>query len=134
MTSTIMWEDGYGEVIDRPHADLIEIRWYDTTSRLGAAEFQDWLTRFAGSVEEAGRTAILTDSTAFRMDIGNMSGDWRDANIIPRYNQAGVMKFAFVMPQGMPAVGAPPTHEGPATYLTAYFDSRQAALAWIAAP
>ena len=37
MTSTIMWEDEFGEVIDRPDADLIEIRWFDTTAALDAA-------------------------------------------------------------------------------------------------
>lgn len=134
MTSSILWEDDYGEVIDRPEQGLIEIRWYDTTKELDASGFQHWLTRFADSVEEAGRAAILTDSTAFRMDMAHMSGDWRDAQIIPRYNKAGITKFAFIMPPGMPAVGAEPTREGPAEYLTAYFDNRRDALRWIATP
>jgi hypothetical protein len=37
-----------------------------------------------------------------------MDGPWRDANIIPRYNAAGVKKFAH-MPEGMPMIGEPPT-------------------------
>lgn len=134
MTSTILWEDDYGEVIDRPAPGILEIRWYDTTSELDAAGFQQWLTRFADSVENAGRTAILTDSTAFRMDLAHMSGDWRDTNIIPRYNAAGITRFAFIMPPGMPAIGAEPAHEGPAEYLTAYFDYRRVALGWLASP
>jgi hypothetical protein len=36
------------------------------------------------------------------------------------------------MPAGMPAVGAPPAPEGPAALPTGYFDSRPAALAWLA--
>jgi len=40
----------------------------------------------------------LIDSTAFRMSPARTDGPWRDANIIPRYNAAGVTKFAFHMP------------------------------------
>jgi hypothetical protein len=36
-----------------------------------------------------------------------MDGPWRDVNIIPRYNAAGVRKFAFHMPDGMPMIGEP---------------------------
>jgi len=52
--------------------------------------------------------------------------------IIPRYNQAGVEKFAFLMPAGMPAIGAPPAPETPGTFPTAYFGSRADATAWLA--
>jgi len=31
MTSTVVYEDAFGEVIDRPESDTIEIRWFDGT-------------------------------------------------------------------------------------------------------
>lgn len=65
------------------------------------------------------------------MPMEQMDGEWRDANIIPRYNAAGVQRFAFLMPDGMPAIGAPPVHEGPAEYPTAYFGTRRDAFAWL---
>jgi hypothetical protein len=65
--------------------------------------------------------------------MARMDGDWRDANIIPRYNKAGVRRFAFLMPEGMPAIGTPPAVEGPADFPTAYFGSRADALAWFVA-
>ena len=133
MTSKIVYEDAYGEVIDRPDVDLLEIRWFDTTHGLDAEGFQGWLAVFADAVDRAGRSRILTDSTAFMMDMAHMSGEWRDANIIPRYNAAGIEKFAFHMPAGAAPIGAPPAHEGPASYLTAYFGSRADALAWLGA-
>jgi len=43
-----------------------------------------------------------------------------------------VRKFAFHMPEGMPAIGSSPAREGTATYPTAYFARRQAALDWLA--
>ncbi|MGI9607867.1 MAG: hypothetical protein ACR2P0_17195 [Acidimicrobiales bacterium] len=131
MTSTIVYEDEFGEVIDRPDLDLIEIRWFDTTTALDAPTFHTWLTHFADAVEQAGRRRVLTDSTSFGMDMAHMDGDWRDQNIIPRYNSAGVQKFAFHLPAGAPPIGAPPTHEGPSHYPTAYFGARSDALAWL---
>lgn len=132
MASQIIWEDAWGEVIDRPDADIIEIRWFDTTSALDSPTFNEWLEGFARAVEQAGRAGILTDATAFKMPMELMDGEWRDANIIPRYNAAGVRKFAFLMPAGMPAIGAPPAVEGPADYPTAFFGAREDALAWLA--
>lgn len=133
MGSQIIWEDAWGEVIDRPEQDIIEIRWFDTTSDFDSDTFNDWLAEFAGAVEAAQRSRILTDATAFRMPMELMDGAWRDANIIPRYNAAGVKKFAFLMPAGMPAIGAAPTLEGPAQYPTAYFGTRRDALNWLGA-
>ena len=62
-----------------------------------------------------------------------MEMGWRDEHIIPRYNAAGLKKFAFVMPAGMPAIGAPPAPEGPADFPTGYYGSRADALSWLRA-
>src|SRR5260370_41648699 len=65
------------------------------------------------------------------MSPAKMDGPWRDANIIPRYNAAGVRKFAFHMPEGMPMIGQPPENEVPGRFPTGYFGKRQEALAWL---
>ncbi len=127
-----IYEDRWGEVFDRPAADLIELRWFDSTAEMTAGEFQRWLEKFAECVEKCRRSRVLVDSTVFRMSPANMDGPWRDANIIPRYNAAGVTKFAFHMPEGMPMIGQPPQNEGPAKFPTGYFGKRQDALAWLA--
>lgn len=44
----------------------------------------------------------------------------------------GITKFAFHMPQGMPAIGNAPAPEGPAQFPTAYFGTRADALRWLA--
>jgi len=130
MTEQI-YEDRWGEVFDRPSADLIELRWFDTTAEMSAGDFQSWLKTFAECVEKCGRSRVLIDSTAFRMSPAKMDGPWRDANIIPRYNAAGVKKFAFHMPEGMPMIGQPPENEVPGRFPTGYFGKRQEALAWL---
>ena len=126
-----VYEDRWGEVFDRPSADLIELRWFDTTAEMSGHEFQDWLAEFAGCVEKCGRSRVLIDSTSFRMNPALMDGPWRDLHIIPRYNAADVAKFAFHMPVGMPMIGAPPAPEGPGLFPTAYFGRRQDALDWL---
>ncbi len=131
METAIVFEDEFGEIIDREGQGFIEIRWFDTTATLDGDGFNRWLAGFAGAVEASRRPGVLVDSLAFRMDPGYMDGEWRDANIIPRYNQAGVRGFAFLMPEGMPAIGAPPAPEGPADFPTGYFGRRADAVSWL---
>ena len=133
MTSEIMYEDKWGEIIDRPSLELVEIRWYDTTAEMTGEEFNNWLSTYAGCVERKKRSGCLVDSVQFKMPIDRMNSGWRDENIIPRYNAAGVAKFAFVMPLGMPLIGTEPAREGPAKFPTGYFGERSAAVAWITA-
>lgn len=130
--SRTLYEDDWGEVVDDPEADLIEIVWSETTAGMSGAEFNGWLDGLAGLVEKQGRHKVLVDSTLFLMDMLLMDRPWRDANIIPRYNEAGVTKFAFLMPEGMPLIGGEPAPDGPADFPTAYFASRDDALAWLA--
>ena len=127
-----VYEDRWGEIIDRPAGEFVELRWYDTTAAMSAEQFQDWLATFAAHVERLRRPCVLIDGTRFMMDPANLNDAWRDANINPRYNAAGVRRFAFLFPDGMPAIGAPPAAEGRATFPTGYFGRRQDALDWLA--
>jgi hypothetical protein len=131
MTTTVVHNDRYGAVIDWAEENYIEIRWYDATAEMSGEDFNHWLERFAECVETARRSGVLVDSVQFRMDLNHMDAAWRDANIIPRYNAAGVQKFAFLMPEGMPAIAAQPAPEGPADFPTAYFATRAEALNWL---
>ena len=126
-----VYEDQWGEIIDRPSIGLVELRWFDTTAPMSKEQFQKWLSTFADQVLRAHRPHVLIDATSFRMNPAFMDGTWRDANIIPRYNAAGVRRFAFHMPAAMPMVGKPPGREGPGRFPTGYFASRQEALGWL---
>lgn len=50
------------------------------------------------------------------MDMAQMGMEFRDTNIIPRYNAAGVRKFAFHMPACAPPIGSKPAAERPTDY------------------
>jgi hypothetical protein len=129
--SRVLHEDEWGEILDRPDEDLLEIRWYDSTADLDGQGFNRFLAVFADLVLDKRRPRVLVDSTAFKMDPAMMDLDWRNANIIPKYNEAGVERFAFHVPPGMPAIGSPPAPDGPANFPTGWFTSRREAIAWL---
>ncbi|MEZ4416199.1 MAG: hypothetical protein R3E10_10685 [Gemmatimonadota bacterium] len=128
----VLHSDAWGEVIDRPAAQILEIRWFDETRHMSREGFNQWLTRFAAEVEATRRPRVLVDTAHFGLPAERMDGAWRDLHIVPRYNAAGVERFAFLVPPHAPPVGAPPVRQGPAEYLTAYFGARGEALAWLA--
>ncbi len=126
----IVYSDQWGDIIDREADDCVEVRWFDTSSAMGGEDFNAFLARYAEQVETCGRRHGLIDAVQFKMDMTRVVPGWRDEHITPRYNAAGLRKFAFVMPNGMPAIGAPPANEGTADFPTAYFGTRSEALAW----
>jgi hypothetical protein len=125
------YEDRWGEIVDRPALGLVELRWYDTTAEMSGDQFEGWLTTFAGHVEQLRRPRVLVDASRFMMDRTQMDDAWRDAHIIPRYNAAGVRRFAFLYPEGVPLIGTPPAPLGPASFPTGAFGRRQDALDWL---
>ncbi|MCA9665333.1 MAG: hypothetical protein KC503_07085 [Myxococcales bacterium] len=127
----LLYSDRFGDIIDRADDHCVEIRWFDSTSAMSGDDFNDFLSTYASHVERCGRSGALVDAVQFHMDIKKMSMGWRDEHIVPRYNKAGLTKFAFIMPAGMPAIGKAPAREGPADYPTAYFATRAEALAWL---
>lgn len=126
------FEDGYGEIIDRPDHGFIEIRWFDTTAEMTKKEFQDWLVNFTDFVEKSSSKRVLIDATSFHMQGMAETMGWRDEVIIPRYNAVGITKFAFHLPAGAPPIGGTPAPEGPAQFPTGYFASRAEAIEWLA--
>lgn len=128
-----LYQDRWGEILGDGRTRHIEIHWTEETANMSGDDFMSWLERFAAFVEFGQCDTALVDARSFRMDPGSLSMDWRDKNIIPRYNTAGVQRFAFVMPKGMPAIGADPAPEGPADFPTAYFADPQSAHAWLTA-
>jgi hypothetical protein len=103
---------------------------------------EDWMTGLMMLATEAaadGTSAILIEATEFGHSFTDRDGcmTWRDEHVIPRYNQAGVQRFAFVMPSGFPGPtaesGAEPQVDGPvAQFPTQWFLDRSGAVAWLA--
>lgn len=126
----VKYVDQWGECIDRPEDNCVEIRWYDTTKDMDGDDLNQFLTHFATVIEGSQCTNALIDSMQFNMDLSKIRKGWRDEHVIPRYNAAGIVKLAFIVRSDMPALGTPPAKEGPAAFPTGYFDSRPDALNW----
>lgn len=76
---------------------------------------------------------MLVDVRDFKHSPGGEVAEWRDQHIIPRYNAAGVRKFAFLLPERAPGTmenGTPPAPEPPGDFPTGYFAEHQRVLDW----
>lgn len=132
MPSQIVFEDAYGEVIDRPGDGFMEIRWFDTTNEMTEKEFQDWLLKFTDLLEKSSSKRVLVDGISFQFQSMGETMDWRDEVIIPRYNALGITRFAFQLPSGSPPIGNTPAPEGSANFPTGYFALRAETTEWLA--
>jgi hypothetical protein len=130
-----VYRDRFGVLLEDKQRRTLELQWFDTTGSMNEEEFRNWLSRFAGEAEALRPSFLLIDVTRFAHRPGEGFGDWRDKNIVPRYNRAGVTKFAMLVPadaQGWMAPGRPPAPEPPGTFPTGYFSDRDKVDAWFA--
>jgi hypothetical protein len=124
----------WGVVLNHEQWRTIELRWLPATSEMGDDGFKETLELFAAEGERARPGYMIIDATEFRHELGDGVLEWRDLEIIPRYNTAGVKKFAFLWPEGTPGTvesGSTPTPEGSANFPTGWFTSRERAYQWL---
>jgi hypothetical protein len=127
--------DEFGTVSLDLRTGVLELRWTDATAQMTDQQFMVAMERFAGYALEHDYTNVIIDVTRFAHHPGPEVGLWRDEHIVPRYNDAGVKKFAFLVPDGAPGTveaGSAPECEGAANFPTGYFDAREDILAWFA--
>ena len=108
---------------------ILELRWLPGSADLTDADFKSAMLRYAESAEKYRPLYLLVDVTEFRFSPGAEVAPWREQEIIPRYNRAGVAKMAFLLPEGS-AVEGSPRREPPGEFPTGYFDARDSVLAW----
>ena len=74
MTSVrTLYSDQWGDILDRPEDDCVEIRWFDTSADMSGDDFNEFLGTYAGHVEICGRRGALVDAVQFRMDFAKMN-------------------------------------------------------------
>jgi len=112
---------------------LVELRW--TSLTMSEQQFRERITKLAQFLEQARVPNVLVDMAVISHTPAADFEQWREAEIIPRYNAAGVERFAFILPAGVPGTiesGAKPAIEGAvAKFPTAYFATRERALQWL---
>jgi hypothetical protein len=126
--------NSWGVVLDHERWRTLELRWLPSTSEMSDEGFKETLELFAAEGERAKPEYMIIDATEFHHELGDGVMEWRDREIIPRYNAAGVKKFAFLWPAGMPGTveaGAVPEPEGSANFPTGWFTGRERAYQWL---
>ena len=118
----------WGRILHYPETGVLELQWRNV--KMSDEAFMATLGLLALEAERLRPRALLVDAREFRHQFGQGVMEWRDATIIPRYGAAGCRRFAFVVPADSPPVGTERV-DGRAVFPTAWFDSHDAAFAWI---
>ena len=128
----------WGVVLWHPNWRTLELKWLPTTREMTDQGFKDTITVYAGEGERLSPRWMLIDATEFVHEFGPGTLDWREEHIIPRYNAAGVTKFAFIMPAGFPGSveqsHTPGVEGAVAKFPTGWFEARGRAYEWLAGP
>ena len=124
----------WGVVLKHERWRTLELAWLASTSDMSDEGFRETLALLAAEGEREKPTYMIIDATEFRHEVSDGVLEWRDREIIPRYNAAGVKKFAFLWPEGTPGTvesGGTPKPDGPASFPTGWFTGRERAYQWL---
>jgi hypothetical protein len=127
--------NSWGVILHYPDWHTLELKWLPTTKEMTEQGFKDTLTLHSGEGERYKPSFMLIDTTQFDHAPQRDTLAWRDEHIVPRYNAAGVKKFAFIVNPGWPQTvesGAEPRIDGQASFPTGWFESRENAYQWLA--
>jgi hypothetical protein len=136
MAEQIVAKDRWGEIIFYDEWNSLELKWLPSTADAADADLKTTMETFAREAVNRRTHTLIVDTAEFRHTWDDGMMQWRDAEIIPRYNEAGVAKFAFIANKNYPGptveAGATPAPEGPANFPTGWFKTRDAAYQWLA--
>jgi hypothetical protein len=118
-----------------PEDGILELEWLEASADMTDDDFKRSMARYAELAGERSAQYLLVDVTNFRHSMGEGVAAWRDEQIIPAYNAAGVRKFASLFPEGARGTvesGNQPSTEPPGDFPTGYFTERRNILEWFA--
>jgi hypothetical protein len=93
---TVVASDQWGQIIYHNEWNSLELRWLPSTANATDSDLRSTLQTFAREAVDRSPKTLIVDTKEFRHTWGDDIMQWRDAEIIPLYNQAGVTKFAFI--------------------------------------
>jgi hypothetical protein len=120
-----------------PDASILSFIWTDKSVAMTDDDYKAAIREYARLMVKQRTRRALIDLRRFRYCLGDAAGlgSWWENEIVPLYQQAGLEKFAFVLPAGE----QPSPDEAPAQaaagerFLTKHFGSQQAAISWLTA-
>lgn len=124
----------WGTITYHPRWNTLELTWSPDTRSMDDDEFRQTLWLLADHGLKVRPRFMVIDATQFHHTLVEDALAWRDENIVPLYNEAGVQKFAFLAAAATPGTvekGAEHAPDGPATFPTAWFETRDLLYAWL---
>ena len=131
--TTQLHEDKFFKIVWDEGTRIIGIDWKEATSAMTDEQFKAELTLFAGHVEQKKARGILVDVNRFRHKPGPDEQPWRIKNISNRYSAAGVVRFAFLFPEGAQIPPMMNQSSPGEKFVTRAFNGAVEALAWLKA-
>ena len=136
MTERTVAEDKWGQIIFYDDWNSLELKWLPSTASADDDGVKSTMELFAKEAVDRRHNTLIVDTTEFRHQMGDGMIEWRSERIIPSYNSAGVKKLAFIAGSDFPGQtvesGVEPAPEGPATFPTGWFRTRDRAYQWLA--
>ena len=125
----------WGTITYYPEWVTLELKWGQQTRSMSDDGFRKTLQVLADHGLKVRPRFMIIDATEFFHELAEGTLAWRDEHIVPLYEDAGVEKFAFLVTDNMPGTvekGAEPVPDGPATFPTGWFETRERMCAWLA--
>ena len=112
---------------------VLDFVWKEATSEMSDDDFKRALRAFVLNAARHCARALLVDVRAFRHPLGEGIAAWRDAEISPLYNGAGIRRFAYVVPAQAPATpdGAPDPPSAGEDFATRFYHDEADARRWL---
>src|SRR6266511_2289616 len=104
--------DEYSVLSFNPETQALELWWSAGSASLTEERFRQGLEQFAGQAVERRTPNLLVGLREFAYRPAPDMWDWRLEHFIPRYREAGVRKFANIVPEGWPLGGTTNEQEG----------------------
>jgi|SRR5262245_3069328 len=114
---------------------LMSFVWTEKSVSMTAADYMAAIRAYARLVLKHRARCALVDLRKFQFRVvdSDIPGSWWADEIVPLYNQAGLAKFAFVLPEGVqvPPDEASTNAQAGEKFVTKKFSSEQAAISWV---
>ena len=121
-------KDRFSTIAHIPGHAAIELIWTTETAAMNNQDFKDALELFVGYAAEHSAPNLLVDLRPFRHNMTPELGKWRDEVIAPKYNAAGVKKFAYLI--GSVDSANRPSQNAGEDFVTGYFESTESGRSW----
>jgi len=111
---------------------VLRLVWTEKTANMPDEEFKRALSLYADYALKHRTAGLLVVVRNFRHRPGPEIGKWRSEEIVPRYEAAGVTKFAYVIGADAPMPAPKSRMEAKEAFETRHFCTTEEAEKWLA--